>query len=245
MSKTEIMQKFQTYNGEIIIHTYKLEDYVNISYIYKHNIPLDAKITRLLDESYLDEQETENMIKTAINYAYKHMPTLPIFKFEDNSHICCDEINPPYRPLNLAFFYIAYHDKTWYEARFNAKMIDDEKYKTYRNSLCFLTDPAKKPPFIEFLQIIAVSFNGSTKIIPYLEMYYNKARTYRDFFNNIPETEHYEILLCWLNTFMNHYIGHTFSDKGWFIDVNNMDCDDSLSLDKKYRIFSYRNITCF
>ena len=199
---------------------------------------------------------TELMIKTSIRYAYKDVPSIPIFEFDDDSHIDCIEKNlsksiprKQKKPLNLAFFYIVYHDKTWYEARFNAKMIDNEKYKTYRNSLNFLTDPTKKPSFVTFLEIIGESLESSIEKIPYLETYYNKAATYRDFFQNIPKTKRCEILIIWLNSFMNHYIGHTFSDKGWFIDVNKMDTPqhggNSLSLDKKYRIFSYRNITCF
>ena len=278
MSSSEIVQagkyKFlikrniQLYRDQILVHTYKIggdyEDCINISYIYKNNKPFEAKIPHLLYEpecavgSFLEKGSgTEIMIRTAILYAYNDVKSIPFFKFDDDSHIDCVEKNmiktpprKPTKPVNLAFFYIAYHGKTWYESKFNAKMVDPEKYRKYKNSLSFLRDPSKKPPFIEFLQIIGSSLE-STEKIHILEGYYNRALTYRDFFENIPKTRRCEILYEWLTTFMRHYIGSTFSDKEWYIDVNNMNnlndvqSGGSLSRSVKYRIFSYKKMSNF
>ena len=256
------------YRDQILIHTYKIggdyEDCINISYIYENNKPLQAKIPHLLYEpecavgSFLEKGSgTELIIKAALLYAYNDVNTIPFFQFDDNSHIDCVEKNmaksPPrksIKPVNLAFFYIAYHGKTWYEARFNAKMINLEKYRKYKNSLKFLTDPSQKPAFTEFLKIIRGSLE-TTDNLDILEGYYNRASTYREFFENIPKTKRCDILYEWLTTFMKYYIGSTFSDKEWYIDVNNMNnlnevqSGGSLSRSVKYRIFSYKKMSNF
>lgn len=259
--KFTITRNIQSYRDEIIVHTYKVggdyADCVNISYRYEKNKPVQAKIPHLLYEpecttgSLLEKGSgTEIMIKTAIRYAFNDVKTLANFEFQDDSHIDCiekDTRKPPPRkptqPLSLAYFYIAYHGKTWYEARFNAKMIDAGKYKNYKKSLDFLTDPAQKVDFVRFLQIIGEPLES-------LEKYYTKALTYREFFEAIPKTRRCELLSGWLNTFMNHYIGSTFDDKGWFINVNTMDTPQdggsaSLTRNLKYRIFSYRKMSNF
>ena len=271
MSRTELVQSgkytfritknIQVYRDEIIIHTYKIggdyADCVNISYRYSNNKPIQAKIPHLLYEpecatSFLEKGSgTELMIKTALRYAHRDVPSITAFEFDDDSHIDCIDKNlsatpprKPKRPLSLAFLYIVYHDKTWYEATFNAKMINPERYKKYRKSLEFLTDPSKKPlSFTDFLQIIGASLESLDKITT-LEQFYKKTTTYREFFELIPRKERCEVLSGWLNTFMNYYIGKTFDDRGWYIDVNTMDPPHSggaLSRVMDYRIFSYKH----
>ena len=42
-------------------------------------------------------------------------------------------------------------------------------------------------------------------------------------FEEIPEAGRCDTLYMWLSSFMKHYIGQTFSEKGWKIDVNDME----------------------
>lgn len=258
----KITRNIRTYEGVTIIHTYKIggdyQDCVNISYIYENNIPVRVKIPHLLYEPECSMGTTlergggtEVMIKTALRYAYKEVPTLPLFEFEDNSHIDCIEKNPiqspprkPTKPIHLAYFYIAYHSMTWYEARFLARMSHTPNYTKYREKLKFLTNPAEKVPFHDFLSIIGSSLE-SLASVSYLETLYSNANTYRAFFEKIPKYKRCDILFPWLYTFMETYLGSVFSDKGWVIDVRNMDTNTALvggSLRKGslYRIFSYR-----
>ena len=266
--KFKITRNIQDYNGKIISHTYKIggdyPDCVNISYTYHDNKPIRAKLPHLLYEpecavgSSLEKGSgTELMIKYAIQYAYKDVPSIPIFEFDDDSHIDCVEKNmakppprKPTKPVNLAYFYIAYHGMTWYEARFNAKMKDSERYKAYQNSLTFLIDPKQKLPFIRFIEIIGGSFS-STERITELEKYYIPATTYREFFQNIPPIKRCDMLYGWINTFMEHYIRSIFSDKGWYINILDMESKPilkgggALSNRLHYRIFPYKKITNF
>lgn len=263
--KFKIKSNILVHNNKIICRTYKIGgdylDCVNISYTYHDNKPVSAKLPHLLYEpectvgSSLEKGSgTEIMIKFAIQYAYNNVPSISKFEFDDDSHIDCIEKDmkktpprKPTKPVNLAYFYIAYHGMTWYEARFNAKMIDSEKYKAYKKSLLFLIDPKQKLPFIEFIQIIGGSFtsSSSSELITELEKYYTPAKTYREFFQNIPPIKRCHILYGWLTTFMEHYIRSTFSDKGWYINILDMETKPilkggSLSNRLQYRLFSYK-----
>jgi hypothetical protein len=263
----KITRNIMMRDENIFSHTYKIggdyADCITISYVYKNNKPVQAKIPHLLYEpecnlgAFLEKGSgTEHMIKTSIRYAHNDVPSVTKFLFDDDSHIDCVEKDmgkapprKPTRPLNLAFFYIAYHGKTWYEARFNAKMVDDNKYKKYKESLGFLTDPAEKLPFTQFLEIIGISLESESQVKS-LETYYKKGVTYREFFEAIEKKNRCAVLYGWLNTFMEHYIGTSFSDKGWFIDVGTMDQGEpqqggATSRKMKYRIFSHRRMSNF
>jgi len=222
-----------------------------------NDTPIKAKLSHVLYEPECAQNRfletgggTEILIKTSLRNAYADIPSITHFDFDDNSHIDCVAKNisskPPRKakkPLNLAFFYIAYHGKTWYEAVFNAKMKDPLKYSKYKAALGFLTDPKQKVLFIQFLQIISLEVDSEK--IAYLENYYNKTSTYREFFECIPKTKRCDLLSGWINIFMNYYIGSVYSDKEWYINVNTMDTPHvggSLSRSLNYRMFSYKKM---
>ena len=230
-----MIKRIQFYKGEVILHQYKIgndyNDCIMISYYYQNDKPIQATLSYKFDFPIINLEE---VIKNIIEYSYSEINTINIFNFDDNSHVNLKN------PIYLGFFHIAYHSKTWYEASFNAKMIDSEKYERYKNSLSFLTDSSQKPEFMDFLNILRGSLQ-STENLDTLEIYYNKSSTYRDFFENIPKSRRYEILHEWLTPFMEYYLGSTFSVKGWCIDINNMtgSCED------KYDIFSYKKMSNF
>lgn len=253
----EIIRHIERLTDDYWTHTYKLggdyQEGTTIRYLYNNNNqPYRVVITQLLYElaesalgtSLESGGDTEIMIKGALRYAFNDVKTLPKFEFDDMSHIeCIDE--KKIQPLNLAYLYIAYHGMTWYEARFNAEMIDKVRYTNYRKQLTFLTDPAMKPSFRDFWQIVFAAFDSLETVI-YLEELYNTTKTYREFFEAIPESRRCEILSPWLKYFMQHYIGDVYREYRWVIDVEKMDIaknicvGGSLKKGPHYRIFSYQ-----
>lgn len=249
----------QSYEERILIHTYKIggdyDNCVTISYLYNNKNPIKGKIPYLSYEpectigSNLERGGgTEIMIKTLLEHGYNEVPSINIFEFDDNSHIDCIDKNllnkpprKPKKPLNLAFFSIAYHSYTWYELRFNATMIDKKKYRLYRNKLSFLTNPKDKLDFTEFLKILNGSFE-SVEQIKYLEKIYNKTNTYREFFEGIPKLKRCDLLFSWLTPFMNYYIGNVFTDKGWEIDVTKMNNPKNNSTNKNMEGGTYKHM---
>lgn len=125
-------------------------------------------------------------------YIHQKYPSITKFTFEDYSNIDCEEIDltkkPPRKnrqPLNLAFFSILYHSKTWYEKHFDAKMEDDKKYKLYRENLKFLVDPDQRPSFTLFSRAAQLPKDQES----ILEPLYKSSKIYREFFNKIPKKE--------------------------------------------------------
>jgi len=248
--RTNILQ----YEGVILNHTYtfggKYSDCVYVSYGYRKGTPVSAKLPHLTYEpecslaSNLSRGSgTALLLRTALRYAYNAVPSIPIFEFDDMSNIDCVEKNmaksPPRKhiqPLNLAYFSIAYHGKTWYEYIFQANMMDVEKYKAYRERVRHLQLPEKKPSFHEFLQL---STPPESQYV-FLKELYLSADTYRDFFMRIPETERYQILYPWLGTFMKNFLGTTYSGNNWYIDVRNMNSQKGGSRHTRKQKMDYR-----
>lgn len=232
-----VKRSIQAYGDRILGRTYSIGgDYascITISYKYKNNTPIEASLPHLLYEPECSVGSTlergggsELMIKTAIRHAHSEIPSISEFKFDDMSKIDClpkDMSIPPERkpikPLNLAYFSIAYHGKTWYELRFNAEMLDKKRYANYRDSLSFLTDSMAKPTFERFLEIA----QPPVEQIEILKPLYENAETYRDFFNAIPKAKRCDMLYHWLSTFMRYSIGSVYSEMGWQINVDTMD----------------------
>jgi hypothetical protein len=232
----KISENIMQYDGRIISHTYNIGgDYgpcVTVSYKYSDNIPISASLPHLLYEpecSVGGELEkgkgTETMIKAILRHAFKKVPSISKFFFDDMSHIDCNDKdlskNPPRKainPLNLAYFSIIYHGMTWYERVFRAEMVDKKAYRLYKERLSFLDDPAAKPIFHSFLEIA----QPPKEHIESLEALYTPVRTYREFFQDIPRDKRCDVLYPWLHTFMKHYIGDVFTEKGWEIDMSKM-----------------------
>jgi len=248
----KIVEDIRSYNSRIISHTFRIggnyDKCISVSYIYNYmNKPISAKIPHALYEpecsmdSNLEKGEgTIIMLKTLLNYVYNKIPSINNFVFDDMSHIDCVEKDmakkPPRsatKPLNLAYFSIAYHGKTWYEKNFNAKMKDNTKYNKYRERLEFLTDSSKKVDYIEFLRIT----RPNSELYSYLEKIYNKSETYRDFFEAIPKSKRCDILYSWLVSFIEYYLKDVYTNYDWVIDITSM--NNVLGGNKK-KIYSYK-----
>ena len=228
----KIIESQMKYQDKTISHTFKIggdyENCVHLSYFYKNDTPVSAKLPHLMYEPECSIESnlargigSELMIKTLLRHAYKKIKSVHIFQFDDMSHIDCEEkdmtVRPPRhmkRPLHLAFFSIAYNGMTWYEKRFQATMIDKERYIRYRERLQFLTDESKKVDFLRFLEIAQPPHDQLSD----LKLFYEKTKTYREFFNAIPFESRCDILLPWLETFMLYYISDVYTT-AWEMDI--------------------------
>jgi hypothetical protein len=166
------------------------------------------------------------LIKTLLYHAYKKINQIHLFEFEDMSSIDCVEKNlsktPPrkqIKPLNLAYLSIVYNGMTWYEKYFNATMIDKNKYAKYKDRLLFLTNETEKVDFYRFLEIA----KPPEEQILIIKPLYESSKTYREFFNKIPFNDRCNILFPWLSNFVLFYIQDVYSEKGWIININEMD----------------------
>ena len=243
------------FGDRIINHSFKIggeyDNCISVSYIYQNNIPVAAKIPHALyePECSLTDTPLEKghgtilMLKGLLKHVYKKIPVINTFEFDDMSHIDCIEKDmkktiprKPSKPLNLAYFSIAYNSETWYEKYFNATMINKEKYNRYKASLDFLTDENKKESFIRFLEISRPQSNQ----IEYLESFYNKTKTYREFFNAIPKDKRCDMLYGWITTFMEYYLKE-FDTNKWEIDIRNIMSGGSRKPKRKSKNITLKN----
>ncbi len=244
--KTNIMR----YGDRILSHTITIGgDYgecATVSYTYMANKPVSASLPHLLYEpectigSDLERSGgTVQMIKTLLKYAYKKVPDIHIFGFDDMSKIECVEkdisLKPPRKlrePIDLYYFSIAYHDMSWYELNFNAKMKDKDLYLKYRNNLGFLTSKEEKSKLValDFLQSIQCPIEH----VDYLKEKYEKTETFRDFFKSIPKDDRCKYLQHWITTFMEKHLKNIFLNKGWEIDVLDMESNKPAKVGGKY-----------
>ena len=231
------------------------DDCINIAYVYNNGEPIEAKLPHLMYEpecsigSNLEKGGgSETMIKAIINYAYNKIPSITKFYFDDMSHIDCiekDMTKPVPRkqqkPLNLAMLSIAYNSQTWYEKYFNASMKNKELYSKYRERVSFLHDPDIKVSFERFIEIA----RPPTRFFDSLETYYKSAKTYRDFFKNIPYEERCLLLLPWLENFIMYYLQGVYNNMGWEINVLDMNNkkggSNKTRKHKKRKNISYKN----
>ncbi len=177
------------------------------------------------------------MLKCALLFANSKFPHIKQFYFDDMSHIDCIEkdLSKPLerklqKPLSLLYFSIAYHDKSWYELHFNARLQNETQYRKYRDIIHFLTDKTQKVPFSDFLRITHLS----STMIETLKPLYDSAETYREFFVSIPKTDRCDILFPWLSGFMEYY-GLKRINQEWVIDIDQLKDIKPIQKGGKYR----------
>lgn len=174
-------------------------------------------------DKVLENKDTIQFIQAALTYCKQIFPTLEKFEFDDMSHIECgvtEDTLPPRRraqPFSLPHFSIAKYGMTWYEQKFNAKMLNHAKYKNYRDKVRRLENPITLP-FDTFIAENYLSADQSKLIEPY----YLQAKSWHDLFNLIPKNKQCDILYNWLYSFINRLINNSFDNIGWYIDANTM-----------------------
>jgi hypothetical protein len=225
------------------------EDCINVSYLYRDNQPISAKITTIdyepecaLNMNLEKGGGTAIMLKTLLCHVYREIPSISVFDFDDMSNIDCIEKDmtkdPPRKstkPLSLAYLYMANYSQTWYEKNFDARLANDSMYTNYRNEIGFLVDPSKKVDFTFFTDICKMNATP-TRMSAYIKAelskeinnqidelspMYESSKTYQEFFRKIPIQHRCKILFPWLDTFMNHYLRKVYNTNNWIIDMNS------------------------
>jgi hypothetical protein len=232
---------------------------VEVTIFYENGIAVRAKINNILSEpecgvyTLLAEGKTVYMIKCMFQFvrSFPIFQHVKYFELDDMSHIYCDKDSINYETttiprrgnirLGLPFFYIAYHQKTWYEEKFGAKMVDEnrttyEKYKKYREKM----ENFYKPFTMDFITF-ASRFGLNAEQYTALEPLYNTSNSYADFFKKIKEDK-CNILYNWVEGFVRHILEGTFHSSPWVIDIDNVERIPLISITEKIGNNYERNI---
>jgi hypothetical protein len=210
----------------------KYKDCINIAIVKREGIPVYAKIPHLESEpecgiaKFLDKSEkdsTVDFIRASLQFVHYLYPTITRFEFMDDSKIECGlqiAIKPPrkiVKPLSLAHLYIAKYGSSWYETKFNAKLINEARYTTYRDAVKVLFQEYRMDYF-DFKNENSLSAEQD-KI---LEPLYNSSKSWIDFFNSVPKESHCDCFILWLPFFINKLLKDAFIQNTWYIDINTM-----------------------
>lgn len=218
--------KKQFYGYTIKIGGDKYGDCINISISIENDIVTKAKIAHIESEpecgvgSILDDGDTANFIKAALQFCKHIFPSLERIEFDDMSNIDCGtskNVKPPRHPelpFSLAHFSLAKYGKTWYEDKFGAKMINEEAYKQYRNAATILESPIG----IDFHTFI-LKATPTDEQVTLLEKFFDSTLTWNAFFRKIPKQLQCFSLYGWLPSFINSLLNNTYRHNGWYIDI--------------------------
>jgi len=212
----------------------KYKDCINIAIVIKDGIPVYAKIPHLESEpecgveKFLDKSEKDasvDFISGALQFVNSIFPSITRFEFMDDSKIECDvkekaKERPPRKitkPLSLAHLYIAKYGSSWYELKFNAKLINERMYNDYKKATDVLSR-AKNMTYDEFKAENSLSEEQEQILKPL----YEASESWQSFFNSVPRESMCKAFSMWLPFFINKLLNYTFSQNTWYIDITTM-----------------------
>jgi hypothetical protein len=164
-------------------------------------------------ERYIEKGIAQHMISLGLTIARTMNPKLKIIKFEDISNITCDLPNGTEHKIPLKPFHIAFHQSTWYEYYFDAKLEKDyDKYVKLKDNF---NSPSHKPDWFDF---------RNEELQEELEPLYTKTRTWGEFFHEI--SKQYGRKKCamvypWLNSALYIIFENNpyFESIKWYINL--------------------------
>ena len=188
------------------------------------NIPYIQSEPECSFSSIMDSGDTVDFIKASLQFVHAKYPDVTQFKLDDGSNIECGKRKtdiPPRKmekPFSLAHLYIALKGETWYEYHFKARMINNDSYKKYRETIQILY----KPINIEY-DLFKRRNKINTTQDAILSQYYDINSSWIDFFNKIPKKDRCASLFNWLPEFINIILNGLYNPFMWYIDIDRMD----------------------
>lgn len=239
-----ISETEQRYGDRIINHSFKIGgagvDCAGVGIQYDaQNQPIRASIPYIQYDPDCSKgvrmdrgAASIQMIKALLRHVHSQLPSITRFYFDDNSMIGCGTLEEQQsrrhpkkgayaRPIPLNYFSIAFNGYTWYEKHFHAKYKNDDAHEQYRDHVKEFLTEEKLPPIADFLQSLPAA--PSPSHIEELEQLYQRASTYIDLFQSIPKEKRCSHARGWLIPFIKEKLNHHFGDKGWYIDIAEMD----------------------
>jgi len=131
--------------------------------------------------------------------------------------------------MSLSSLMLVFHQQTWYEKWFGARIIDDSKQEIYKENIQRFCNPKIKEASKYFEQRLKKSNLESSDIKDILSIY-DATTTYKQFFNKLRETFHppviYNLIKPWLNAFIEELGLGMVRTEPWIISCSNHDFAD-------------------
>lgn len=164
-------------------------------------------------ERFINKKVTQHMILLGISIAQSMNPNLKTIQFDDISNITCIFPDGKEQKVPMKPFHLAFHQATWYEYYFDAKLVKD--YDSYVALKANFKNPAKKSQTFDFKH---------PELQEQLEPLYAKTATWEEFFAELSHTykdKKCTVLYPWLNDALYIIFENNpyFESVKWYIDL--------------------------
>lgn len=173
-----------------------------------------------LEGEEISGEKTVQMVNLAFTILKVQCPHINFIKLEDRSDIPCKLKNGSTVGISLASHQLIFHQKTWYESYFNAKLINPSLNTLYEEGK---KNFKKKPGHFDFNN---VDLNEALGPILY------KSESWEDFFkviNTLPNK--CEIIFLWYSKALAIIFNNvSFDRQDWIIDISTLSKIDYTSV---------------
>ncbi len=164
-------------------------------------------------ERFINTKSTQHMVLLGISIARSINPNLKTIQFDDVSNITCVFPDGREQKVPMKPFHLAFHQATWYEYYFDAKLVKD--YDAYVALKANFKNPANKPPTFDFKH---------PELQSELDPIYQRTNTWEDFFSELSRTykdKKCTVLYPWLNSALYIIFENNayFESIKWYIDL--------------------------
>jgi hypothetical protein len=169
-----------------------------------------------IDSEAIKGNKTVEMLRLAITIAKDIAPYAEYIKLDDMSYFMCETPNGKQK-VSLPPYHIAFHDKTWYEDKMKATMMNTDYYTKYQEYIQNMYKEGIMPNDFNF---------GNASLREILYPLYTKSKTWKQFFKLI-EKEFPDkkciVMYPWINTAMNIIFENNklFVGQAWKINIQD------------------------
>jgi hypothetical protein len=192
---------------------------ITITLMKKDKIPVFARIYNY------EEYEDYDFLSASLKFVHNLYPSVTQFKFTHDI---------------MNYLYLARNGTTWYQDKFNARHVCEERQKAFEEAAKILFQP-KNMSYEDFKD--QHPFSKEENMI--LEPLYNSTVSWVEFFRLVPDDTN----LIVLSFFINNLINYTFLESDWIIDIENMSeidlYDDRITKRSNRRSGSFGNIEAY
>jgi len=145
---------------------------------------------------------TIRMAKAALKFMLELFPHQKAIYLKDKSRITCNNGSD----ISFAHFYLAKHLKTWYQAKFDATLVNPANEPKLAALVSALRSPYLEASFDEFFESHirpVVRPKASERLYEILKPLYESQTTYHGWFKAITENYDCSVMKQWMEQYMN------------------------------------------
>jgi hypothetical protein len=168
---------------------------------------------------------TVTMLKASIYFIYKIWPRKGDIELKDSSWISCAERDrygaSTRMPLHI--LYLFKHQKTWYQDKVGAVLVNKQAAETLSKYISFVKEPKNKLPFRQFVETYlpegTISHRKRNEIVKDVESLYGEHKSYAGFLKAVATSLDCSKLVTWGTIFFQKHCNIPIEMYDWTISA--------------------------